>query len=59
MRFDFTICRCYTSQAMAQIPLSRRLLDGCLCLWVLAAQLWYLFQFRPLVELFARKVLHR
>jgi len=44
---------------MAQIPLSRRLLDGCLCLWAVAAQLWYLFQFRPLVELFARKVLHR
>lgn len=44
---------------MTQNPFSRRLLDGALCIWVIAAQLWYLFQFRPLVEFFARKVLHR
>lgn len=44
---------------MMQSPLLRRVLEGLLCLWVIAAQFWYLAQFRPLVELFARKVLHR
>jgi len=30
-----------------------------LCLWVVGAQIWYVFQFRPLVAFFAAKFLHK
>jgi len=30
-----------------------------LCLWVIAAPIWYLFQFRPLIALFAARLLHK
>ena len=43
---------------MIKNPIFLRALDWLLCLWVLAAQLWYLVQFRPLVEFAARKVLY-
>jgi len=37
----------------------QRPLEWLLCLWVIAAQVWYLAQFRPLVEFAVRKFFHR
>jgi hypothetical protein len=34
------------------------IIEALLCLWIIAAQLWYLLQFRPLFAFFAAKLLH-
>jgi hypothetical protein len=33
--------------------------EALLCLWVIAAPIWYLFQFRPLLAFFAARFLHK
>jgi len=33
--------------------------EALLCLWVIAAPIWYLFQFRPLIAFFAARFFHR
>jgi hypothetical protein len=43
---------------MMKNPVLLRAIEGLLCLWVIGAQLWYLSQFRPLLEFAGRKVLH-
>jgi len=37
----------------------RPLIEMLLCLWVIGAQVWYLFQFRTLVAFFAAKLFHK
>lgn len=45
--------------AITKHPVTLRAIELLLCAWVVAAQIYYLSQFRPLVELFLHKVLHR
>jgi hypothetical protein len=35
------------------------IVEPLLCLWVIAAPVWYLFQFRPLVAFFVGRFLHK
>jgi len=49
----------YTYGSMTRLIAFHRVVEWLLCAWVIGAQLWYLAQFRPLVEFAARKVLHR
>jgi len=44
---------------MPKASVLHRAVEWLLCAWVIGAQVWYLAQFRPLVEFAARKVLHR
>jgi hypothetical protein len=49
----------YTYGSMTRRKVFRDVAEWLLCVWVIGAQLWYLAQFRPLVEFAVRKVLHR
>ena len=44
---------------MPKQSLFLRIVEIVLCAWVIGAQIWYLAQFRPLVEYAAHKVLRR
>jgi hypothetical protein len=35
------------------------IVEAFLCLWVIAAPIWYLLQFRPLLAFFATKFFHK
>ena len=35
------------------------IVEACLCLWVIAAPIWYLLQFRPLITLLAARFFHK
>jgi formate/nitrite transporter FocA (FNT family) len=34
------------------------IIEALLCAWIVAAQVWYLLQFRPLLAFFAAKLFH-
>jgi hypothetical protein len=35
------------------------IIEALLCLWLIAAPIWYLLQFRPLMALLAARLLHK
>jgi len=44
---------------MIKSPFVLRAIELLLCLWVIGSQIWYLAQFRPLVEFAARRIFLR
>ena len=50
---------CYTDAFMSEPRAKTSITEALLCLWVLAAPIWYLFQFRPLIAIFAARLLHK
>jgi hypothetical protein len=35
------------------------IIEAFLCFWLIAAPVWYLLQFRPLLTLFAARLIHK
>ena len=54
--FPFSILYC---RAMTKNPAVLRAIELLLCVWVFGSQIWYLAQFRSLVEFAARRIFHR
>jgi len=50
---------CYTCAVMSDHRAKTSFAEACLCLWVIAAQIWYLLQFRPLVAFFVARFFHK
>jgi hypothetical protein len=44
---------------MSQPRVKISIVEGLLCLWVIAAPIWYLLQFRPLVAFVAARFFHK
>jgi hypothetical protein len=58
--FNFLLfCFPFILPTMIQSPFVLRAIELLLCLWVIGSQIWYLAQFRPLVEFAARRIFHR
>jgi len=50
---------CYTGASMDRRGAKLSIVEAFLCLWVIAAQIWYLLQFGPLVTFFAARFFHK
>jgi hypothetical protein len=50
---------CYTGASMDGRGAKLSIVEAFLCLWVIAAQIWYLLQFGPLVTFFAARFFHK
>jgi len=50
---------CYTVAFMSESRAKTSVTEALLCLWVIAAPIWYLLQFRPLIALFAARFFHK
>jgi hypothetical protein len=58
--FNFSLfCFPFILPAMIKSPFVLRAIELLLCLWVIGSQIWYLAQFRPLVEFAARRIFLR
>jgi hypothetical protein len=50
---------CYTGSSMNERGAKLLIVEACLCLWVIAAPIWYLLEFRPLITFFAARLFHK
>ncbi len=50
---------CYTGAAMKHLSAKLSLTEVLLCGWLIAAQIWYVLQFRPLLTFLAARFLHK